>query len=115
MLILPAPEPVTYTAMNYVGNNNSEILILIQRLQKQITVLGNNPPHNPHDPLESIVIHQRSNVSKYCWYHGSFDRTSRYCTSKRKGYKYDTIFSNKIIGSMYYCQAVAVNPYLEST
>ena len=115
MLLLPTPTPVPDTAMNYVGNSNDEMLRLIQILQKQMTMLGNNPPPNPSDQLQNRVRHQSANVSKYCWYHGACAHASLACTSKRQGHKDDTTFANKMIVSMYYCQSVAVTPAPEST
>ena len=45
----PAQESVPDTATNDDGNSNSEMIKLIQQLQQQMTMLGNNPPPNPYD------------------------------------------------------------------
>ena len=44
--------------MNYVGKSNAEMHILIQILQKKITMLGNHPPLNPSDTLQKRLRHQ---------------------------------------------------------
>ena len=115
MLPLSETEPVPYPDMNYVGKSNAEMIILIQRLQKQITTLVNHPPPNPSDPLKKRVRHQRAKVIKYRWSHGACAHARRDCTRKRQGYKDDVIFTNKMSGSMYYCQALVVTPAPEST
>ena len=98
--------------MNDFGDSNAETLKFIKQLQQQMTTIGNLPPSNPSRPRKNRVIHKRANVSKFCWSHGSCAWTGCDCIIKIQGYKYTAMFGNKMSGSMYYCQASSVNPYI---
>ena len=97
----PVTSPVPDPAMNAVGNSNYEMLILIQKIQQQMTALVNIPPPNSYYPPQNRVRNKHSNVSKYYCSHRACAHFGRDFTRKIQVHKDVAMFENKIGGSTY--------------